>query len=159
MAIGYIGDRTNQRGLCAICIAPLAVVGYSVLLSDVSAGAKYAATFLAALGIYPCVPLLAAWVANNTEGVYKRGITMGLMMGWSNLQGVVGSNIYRPKDAPRFILGHSVVLGYLTVAYWGGAVLHHVLLRRENRLRRAGMRDHLIEGKTDEDIRDLGDNR
>ncbi|KIY03909.1 uncharacterized protein Z520_00601 [Fonsecaea multimorphosa CBS 102226] len=159
IAVGWIGDRTKQRGLCAICIAPLSIIGYCVLISDVSVGAKYTATFLAAMGIYPAVPLLASWAANNTEGVYKRGITMGLMMGWSNLQGVVTSNVYRGKDAPRFILGHSVVIGYLTLSYWGGAILHHLLLRRENRLRMAGKRDYLIEGKTPEEIQMLGDKR
>lgn len=84
---------------------------------------------------------------------------MGVMMGWSNLQGVMTSNVYRGKDAPRFITGHSVVLAYLAVAYWGGAILHHLLLRRENRLRKAGKRDHLIEGKTADEIKMMGDNR
>ncbi|KAK4949705.1 hypothetical protein LTR10_011546 [Elasticomyces elasticus] len=159
VAVGFIGDRTKQRGICAITVTPLAIIGFSVLLSDASSHAKYAATFLAAMGIYPMVPLTAAWVANNTEGSYKRAVTIGIMMGWSNLQGVVTSNVYRGVDAPRFIPGHAVVLGYLVLALWGGSILHHVLLRRENRLRKAGARDYLIEGKSPEQIRLMGDMR
>ncbi|EXJ66437.1 uncharacterized protein A1O5_10589 [Cladophialophora psammophila CBS 110553] len=159
IAIGIIGDRTKQRGLCAIAVAPLGVIGFGLLLSDVPAGAKYAATFLAAMGIYPCIPNTISWVANNTEGVYKRGVTLGLAMGWANLQGCVVTNVYRGTDAPRFVPGHGVVLGYLTIAMLGGAVLHYVLLRRENALRSSGARDHWIEGKTEEEIRLMGDMR
>jgi len=154
-----VGDRTKQRGLCAIAIAPLGVIGFALLLSDVPVGAKYAATFLAAMGIYPCIPNTISWVANNTEGVYKRGITLGLAMGWANLQGCVVSNVYRGADAPRFVPGHAVVLGYLAVALVGGSILHYLLLRRENALRRAGLRDHLVEGKSPEEIKLMGDMR
>ena len=87
IAIGFIADRTGQRGICAIIVAPLGVAGFAILLTDAPPGAKYAATFLAAIGIYPCIPNTIAWVANNTEGVYKRGFTLGLAMGWANLQG------------------------------------------------------------------------
>lgn len=35
------------------------------------------------------------WCSNNVEGAYKRGVTIGFVVGWGNLQGVVSSNIYR----------------------------------------------------------------
>jgi hypothetical protein len=35
------------------------------------------------------------WCSNNVEGAYKRGVTIGIVVGWGNLQGVVSSNIYR----------------------------------------------------------------
>lgn len=159
IAVGVIGDRTKQRGISGMAVAPLSVVGFALLLSDVSASVKYAATFLAAMGIYPCIPNIISWVANNTEGVYKRGITLGIAMGWANLQGCVVSNVYRGVDAPRFIVGHAVVLGYLSLALFGGSVLHFILLRRENNLRRQGLRNHWTEGKSQAEIRLLGDER
>lgn len=140
-------------------MASFGVVGFIILLNDVPVGAKYAATFLAAMGIYPCIPNNAAWMANNTEGVYKRGVTIGLAMGWANLQGVVVSNIYRGVDAPRFIPGHAVVLGYLAVFLLAGSVLQYFLLRRENRLNRSGARNYSLEGKSESEIRLLGDKR
>ena len=85
--VGYVADRMGKRGIFAILVSPLAVVGFAILLTDAPPGAKYAATFLAAVGIYPCIPNTITWVAANTEGVYKRGITLGLAMGWANLQG------------------------------------------------------------------------
>lgn len=29
------------------------------------------------------------WCSNNVEGAYKRGVTIGIVIGWGNLQGVV----------------------------------------------------------------------
>ena len=127
-----IGDRTGQRGINAIVTSLFGVAGFIMLLASTSPTVKLAATYLAAIGIYPCIPNTITWVANNTEGVYKRGVTLGIAMGCANLQGVVISNVYRAQDAPRFIPGHAVVVGYLSVGLFGGSVLHYVLLRREN---------------------------
>ena len=72
-----------------------------MLLGGSSAGIQYAGTFLGAMGIYPCVPNTISWASNNIEGVYKRGVALGIIIGWGNLNGVVSSNIYRAQDKPR----------------------------------------------------------
>jgi hypothetical protein len=130
-----------------------------MLLGSRSTHVRLAATFLAAMGIYPCIPNTIAWVANNTEGIYKRGVTLGIAMGWANLQGVVVSNVYSGADAPNFTKGHAVVLGYLTLCLFGGSVLHYFLLRLENARRQAGLRDIWIQGKLESEIKLLGDQR
>ena len=159
IAVGFIGDRTKQRGLCTMAVSPLAIIGFGMLLGSTRRSVKLAATFLAAMGIYPCIPNTITWVANNTQGVYKRGVTLGIAMGWANLQGVVISNVYRGQDAPRFIPGHAVVTAYLTICLFGGAVLHYTLLRRENNLRRKGKRGHIVDGKSEKEIAEMGDQR
>lgn len=121
--IGYIGDRTRQRGLCNICVSVLGIIGFAVLWCTKSAGPQYAGVFLGAMGIYPCIANTISWTTNNVEGeiycsrmqlhskrplvtfinlltlyylgVYKRGITLGIVIGWGNLNGIVSSNIYR----------------------------------------------------------------
>jgi hypothetical protein len=104
-------------------------------------------------------PNTISWCANNTEGVYKRGITLGFVIGWGNLNGIVASNIYRAADKPLYRLGHGVVLAYLTLFLLGGSVITHIMLRNENRKRRAGKRDSSIEGKSEEEIDLMGDKR
>lgn len=159
IGVGFIADKTRQRGLCAILVSSLGIIGFGIIISDAPVGAKYAGTFLAAMGIYPCIPNTVTWLANNTEGVYKRGISLGIAMGWANLQGVVISNVYRGADAPRFIRGNAVVLGYLGLALFGGSILQYLLLRRENRLRKSGARNHILDGKSESEIRLMGDKR
>lgn len=96
--VGWLADRTQQRGLCNIGTCLLGIAGFSMLLGSEKAGVKYAGTFLGAMGIYPCVANTISWAANNVEGVYKRGVVIGCVIGWGNLNGVVSSNIYRAKD-------------------------------------------------------------
>jgi hypothetical protein len=91
--------------------------------------------------------------------VYKRGTTLGIVIGWGNLNGIMSSNIYRSQDAPHYRMGHAVVLGYLTIGLFGGSTLNYLLLKRENEKRRAGERNHWIEGLDRKEIAELGDQR
>lgn len=87
VAIGFLADRTGQRGLLNIGCGCLGIVGFIMLISTGKSGVQYAGLFLGAMGIYPCIANTIVWAANNTEGVYKRGITMGFVIGWGNLNG------------------------------------------------------------------------
>ena len=159
ISIGYIADRTGQRGLCNIFTSLIGIVGFAMLVSGKSVAVQYAGTFLGAMGIYPCIPNTIVWAANNAEGSYKRGITLGFVIGWGNLNGIVSSNIYQAKDQPLYRPGHGIVLGYMLVFLLGGSILMEVLLRRENKLRRNGGRDRWVEGLSEKEIEALGDRR
>ncbi len=96
-------------------------------------------------------------MANNVEGVYKRGVVLGFVIGWGNLNGIVSSNIY--FAAPRYFQGHGVIIAYMAVFLFGGSLLMTTLLRIENAKRRRGDRDVWIEGLTEKEIEALGDMR
>ncbi|KAK7951344.1 transporter [Apiospora aurea] len=155
--IGFVADRTRQRGLCNIAVSAIGIAGFAMMVGSNNAAVKYAGTFLGALGIYPCISNTISWMANNIEGVYKRGVVLGFVIGWGNLNGIVSSNIYFHQ--PRYVEGHAVILAYMIVFLFGGSLLMTTLLRIENRKRREGKRDYLIEGKTEQEIDLLGDRR
>jgi MFS family permease len=157
VAIGFIADRTRARGLCNIVVSVMAVAGFAMLLGTDDPAVQYAGTFLAALGIYPCISNTISWVANNVEGVYKRGVVLGFVIGWGNLNGIVSSNVY--FNGPRYPEGHAVMIAYLTLFLFGGSVLMTVLLRRENAKRQRGERDHWVQGLTEKEVEKLGDQR
>ena len=175
VVIGYVADRTKARGLCNIGVSFLGIIGFSMLLGaqsraskslkhiirqlTVLAGVRYAGTFLGAMGIYPCIPNTISWGSNNIEGVYKRGVALGIFIGWGNLNGVVSSNIYLPSDAPAYRIGHGVVLAYLVLFLLGGSITQTIILRRENKKRLSGQRDHWTAGKSQDEIELLGDKR
>lgn len=91
--------------------------------------------------------------------MYKRGITLGIVIGWGNLNGIVSSNVYRGNDSPRYFPGHGVVLGYLVVFLLVGSIVQYALLRWENHKRLRGARDHLVEGLDAEQVYRRGDLR
>jgi len=157
VAIGFIADKTRRRGLCNIAVSFLGIAGFAMLLGSQKPGVKYAGTFLGALGIYPCIANTISWTSNNIEGVYKRGVVLGFVIGWGNLNGIVSSNIYFQK--PKFTVGHSVVMAYMILALLGGSIVLEILLIRENAARRAGKRDHWVEGLSEKERESLGDRR
>ena len=157
--VGWAADKTQRRGLFNIGCSLLGITGFCMLLGSQRPAVKYAALYLSALGIYPCIANTITWTANNVEGVYKRGVVVGTVIGWGNLNGVVSSEVYRNKDKPKYYPGHGVVLGYLTLFLFGGSVATELMLMRENKARRLGKRNHVAEGKTLEEIQDLGDQR
>ncbi|GAB7358724.1 hypothetical protein MBLNU230_g3953t1 [Neophaeotheca triangularis] len=162
VATGWLADRTGKRGFCNMAVATLGCVGFAMLLGSTNLAVNYTGTFLAAMGIYPTVANSLSWCNNNIEGVYKRGVVGGIVVGFGNLQGVVSSNIYFAEpgeDNPRYFVGHGVVFAYLSVFLLGGSIAMHFLLERENKKRKAGQRDHWMEGKSAEQVRMMGDVR
>jgi len=159
VAIGFFADRTRWRGYCNMATVTVGAVGFVMLLSTPNVQVQYAGVFLGAVGIYPTIPNTLAWVSNNTEGSLKRAVVLGMVVGWGNLNGVVSSNIYISSERPRFYTGHGVVLSYQVAFLLGGSVLMHVLLALENRRRRSGRRDNMLEGLTQEEKWIRGDKR
>lgn len=189
VSIGYLADRTRQRGLCNIAVSFIGITGFGMLLGSSLPGVQYVGTFLGAMGIYPAIANTISWASNNTEGlcfiypclmistasiesvtleltvaasntgVYKRGVTLGFVIGWGNLNGIVASNIYRDEDKPRYLPGHGTVLAYLVLFQLGGSVAQYLLLRRENAQRRSGRRDSWTRNLSPEEIDLLGDKR
>ncbi|KAK5107451.1 hypothetical protein LTR62_001249 [Meristemomyces frigidus] len=157
--VGWLADRTQQRGWCNVGCSLIGIAGFAMLLGSTDPHAKYAGTFLGAFGIYPCVANTIVWAANNTEGVYKRGVTLGFVIGWGNLNGVVSSNIYRAQDKPNYRLGHGVVLAYMVLFLLGGSLFTHFMLVAENKKRLAGKRDGRVAGLSRSEIELLGDMR
>ncbi|KAK7732547.1 hypothetical protein SLS53_008434 [Cytospora paraplurivora] len=157
VVVGLIADRTKARGICNISVSIVGIAGFTMLLATSNPGVQYAGTFLGALGIYPCIANTITWMANNIEGVYKRGVVIGFVIGWGNLNGIVSSNIYFQGE--RYFQGHGVVLAYLVLFLLGGSVLMTLGLRRENKRRRDGKRDYWADGKTVRELEQMGDQR
>ena len=148
VVIGHIADKTHQHGLCNIGVSLLGIVGFSMLLAAKSPSVQYAGTYLGAMGIYPCIPNTITWLSNNTEGMYKRGICIGLVIGSGNLTGILSSFVYRQSDSPRYTLGHCVVLAFMVVFLLGGSILQRILLKRDNTKRISGADIHRVEEGT-----------
>ncbi|GJJ08202.1 hypothetical protein Clacol_002410 [Clathrus columnatus] len=136
--VGYYADRLGNRGYFNLGCFGVGIVGYIILITSHNATLSYIAIYLAASGIYPVVANSTTWFANNAEGSYKRGVTVAMAIGFANLQG-----IYRAQDAPRYILGHAVQLGYISLGFIATSVLM-LTLHRENKKRQRGERDEII---------------
>lgn len=99
--------------------------------------------------------LALAWPAVNVSGQTKRATANALQITVGNLGAVIGTQLYRPGDAPRYAVGHAVALGYLVGglgvvgAIWG--VHARINGRRDERERRGERGEGVWRG--DEDAR------
>lgn len=114
-------------------------------------------TFFAAAGIYPSVALALSWPAVNVSGQTKRAVAGGLQISIGNLGAVIGTQIYRTNNAPRYVQGHAVAMAYLI----GNVILSGFTwwyLARQNK-RKAALGGTSVgkaqreEWKGDEDVR------
>ena len=53
----------------------------------------------------PHLPLVNALLANNVRGFQKRSFGSALMVAFMGIGGILGSLIFRSKDAPHYLLG------------------------------------------------------
>lgn len=91
MGVGFLADRYQNRALFNVVFMSIGVAGYIVLIASRNAGVSYFAIYLAAVGIYPLIPNIVAWTGSNTEGAYKRSVSMAFIISWGNLNGAVSS--------------------------------------------------------------------
>ncbi|KDQ21635.1 hypothetical protein BOTBODRAFT_26067 [Botryobasidium botryosum FD-172 SS1] len=155
--IGILSDKYRRRGLFIFIFSAIAIVGYGVLYGTSSPGAGYAGTVIAAIGIFPTIPCTVAWASNNAGGTLKRGVTLAIIIGIGNLGGICSSFVYRKQDAPRYHLGHGVMIGLLCLSCVGSLVGMIVYPRLNKQKEELCAREGITEAMRDR-YRDDGDN-
>ncbi|KAK0741975.1 major facilitator superfamily domain-containing protein [Apiosordaria backusii] len=153
--VGVFSDRHRKRGIYNMGLACIGVFGFILLVASSNPIIQYLGSFFGTAGIYASIPLTVTWVANNTEGSYKRGIVLGLVIGWGNLNGLLSCNLW--FGAPRFLAGHITVIGYLAVFLGLGSYMLRRFLFFQNLDRAQGVMNDRLTGLTEEQIEDLGD--
>ncbi|KAI0114344.1 major facilitator superfamily domain-containing protein [Nemania sp. FL0031] len=138
IAVAVLSERLGRRAIFIGGSAIFAAIGYSILLGNTDPvarpGVSYLAVFFAAGGIYPATALVLSWPTINVSGQTKRATATAMQISIGNLGAVLGTQLYRSHDGPRFIVGHSFALGYLLANAIVVAILAFVL-RKENKQR------------------------
>lgn len=114
-----------------IICAPIGIAGYAILITPVSPGVWYFATYLVATACFLCTGSNITWLSVNNAPDGKRAASMGILLTLTNIGGVVSGQIYYSGAAPRYILGHAWSLGCLLFAWCGWWVVRATYKRRE----------------------------
>ncbi|KIY00304.1 uncharacterized protein Z520_03989 [Fonsecaea multimorphosa CBS 102226] len=114
IAICFLSDRYNMKGPLLVVTLSVSVIGYIILLSVRSVPVLVFATCLITAGLYPSVILLTSWLGINTCGFTKRGTTWAMAEVFGQCFSIMGTHVY--DSPPRFIKGHAIVLGFLSMA-------------------------------------------
>lgn len=142
IVVSYFSDKYKNRAF--FIAAPMiffAIVGFSIAIGQSKSAVTYFGVFLACAGQYAPWPSIVSWNANNYPNSHTRGIAMGIQIGFASAGGIIASFIYRSEDAPRFFLGHGVVLGVTVMAVTLSGILY-LYLQRVNAQRDKYCREH-----------------
>jgi MFS family permease len=138
LAVAVLSERLGKRAIFIGGSAIFAAIGYAILLGNANPvarpGVSYVAVFFAAGGIYPATALVLSWPTINVSGQTKRATATAMQISIGNVGAVIGTQLYRSHDGPRFIVGHSFALGYLLANAIVVTILA-LLLRKENKRR------------------------
>lgn len=91
---GFLSDRLQRRGILTLGFSTLGMIGYLMLLVSTNTNVQYAGLFLAASGVYPLIPLIISWTANNSGGSTKKATATGIIISVGNAGGIVSSCEY-----------------------------------------------------------------
>ena len=153
----------------------IAIIGYAILLGNTDLkttysvvkgketkavtyrhpGISYLGTFFAAAGIYPATALVLSLPAINVSGATKRATARGLQISIGNLGAVIGTQLYRTEDSPKYVVGHSVAMAYLFLNICVVGTIW-IVLKRENARKEAQGVSEKVEGEEwhgDDDVR------
>ena len=95
------------------------------------------------------------WATNNTPNPGVRAVSTALIVGVGTAGAFIASWTYTNKEAPLYVTGHSINMGFSTVAI-GIVILYWWYCSWENRQRDLGRRDHRLINLTQEEIDNLG---
>lgn len=155
---------SKERGYHIVSGIFIALIGLIITMNIPTSGGKYAGLCILLFGSYVSAPLTVAWLSGNTPGTCprityicvhllnpnlepgKRSLVLGAN-GFGNLAGVIGSQIYKRKYAPRYMLPFYVTLGFVAVAFLG-YVAYRLTLQAVNRRKLT-----ILAGKSAEEIR------
>ncbi|KAK4514919.1 uncharacterized protein ATC70_002526 [Mucor velutinosus] len=132
VAGAYSSDRRKDRAFHAIAGACICMIGYIVLTICTERAELYTGVCIAVAGIFVINPIVNAWLTSNIAPDMKKGVATAMAVSANNSAGLLGSNIYRHSDAPRYLRGHVTNLVF-TVVFICLALTQRYLLQCANK--------------------------
>ncbi|KAF1916577.1 major facilitator superfamily transporter [Ampelomyces quisqualis] len=111
-------DHRKERGYHIVAGISISLVGLIVTVICQTSRAKYVGLCVLLFGSYIAAPLTVAWLSGNTPEPGKRSLVLGVN-GFGNLGGVIGSQLYKKRYAPKYLLPFYVTLGFVAAALVG----------------------------------------
>ena len=156
LAVARISDQQQRRGQYACGFAFVSVVGYALLISNTSVACSYVGCFLVATGLYVSVGLPLAWLPSNKPRYGKRALATGMQLMCGNMAGIASPFLFQSDMEPQYYTGHGVSLAVVTLS---GSIFGMMTwyYSRVNKQRATGKDDWKMEGKTDQEVEEMGD--
>jgi hypothetical protein len=156
-------DLTQIRSPWIIGGYSIAIVGFIAQLAIPHPrypGLTYGFLFPVAAGLYCPFTCLVSWIGNSLAPSSKRAVGMALLISVGNMGGIMGSNIYLAREAPKYTTGFAASLSMCFAAIVMTIVLRWAYAR-ENKKKDAMLADLGEDGirakYTEDELMHMGD--
>jgi len=156
LLVANYSDKIQKRGIFCISGAAVMIIGYALLLAHANVASRFVGCFFISAGLWVCSGSGMAWVTVNQPRYGKRAFASGIFITIGNAAGVAAPFLYEGRFRPRFIPGYSATIGMLLFAM----CVHSALwfhMKKKNDRKLAGLEDWRMEGKTEEEINEMGE--
>lgn len=136
IATTYIADRTQQRGIMVASLTAIGGIGYVILATSRSVGARYFAIFIAAAGIFPAIGNILPWVINNQGSDTRRGAGIVILNLIGQCGPLLGTRMYPTSEGPYYVKGQSVCAAFLFFCCFLALMLRTLLAWENEKLDR-----------------------
>ncbi|KAF7967632.1 hypothetical protein HWV62_33657 [Athelia sp. TMB] len=100
--VGELGFSPNRTHLLSVGPFATAFAGYAIYLTSTDKHVTYGALYLIVPGVYAVAPILAAWMANNSEPHYRRASSVAFGFMAANCGGILSTWSFPSNEAPRY---------------------------------------------------------
>ncbi|KAF9233956.1 MFS general substrate transporter [Melanogaster broomeanus] len=104
LMFAHFSDKLHLRSPFIFAGQSISLVGFIINISDAPSSVKYFGLCLCLVGSSAGIGVVS-WLANNLRGKCKRSAGMALQVTSGGVGGAIASNIFRSRDAPRYIFG------------------------------------------------------
>ncbi|KAJ9603665.1 hypothetical protein H2200_011851 [Cladophialophora chaetospira] len=101
-AEGWFADKWRVRGIVVVFNALMGILGLGLLGYVHNNGVRYFGVFLATTACNANCPALITYQGNNVRGQWKRALTSATLVGGGSIGGIIGTTVFRAKDAPNY---------------------------------------------------------
>lgn len=111
----FASDFLTVRSIFIVCSLAVSLIGFVVFGAiDVKAniGAAYFSCFLMTAGASSSSVLTSTWYNNNTPGETRRAVLSAIGIPLANAAGLISSNIFLAKDAPKYTMALGITAGF-----------------------------------------------
>ena len=122
-----------QSWVAALALETFALICYIILMTVQAPIVRYIFVMLAMTSSIGLFPILWPERIRAAHGTTTAGLAIGLTNSASNMQGIVGPQIYQPKFGPRYRVSFSVSMALLVFDIVGIAVTWLAIKRRDAR--------------------------
>nr|CAG8450409.1 13654_t:CDS:2 [Entrophospora candida] len=128
----WSSNRYNERGLHIVGPGLVSIAGILglIFVEPVKANitARYILFCIVITGALSYLPVLTGWFINN--------IAIAFIVGVGQIGGIIGGQVYRADDSPKFIRGHSILLAFsclnIALALLMKFILHNINKKRNS---------------------------